>query len=388
MERVGHLLKKLLRWAGFAVVFVAVLEVCARIDDRLTWGAPLRGHYSRRLLTVRDDLGIRGRPNGRFEKWQLNSLGFRGPEIEIEKPAGVIRVVVIGASEAFGLYESPGKEFPAQMQAMLDERHPGRYQVINAACAGMTLPRFISYFPAQIAPLKPDIVLIYPTPASYVATDAPTPKFDPPPGTPERLPEEFRIVRKAEVLLKRFVPVAVQHRLRERAIVRVVSQHDARWVWEDVPSERVGLFRQHLADLIAVIQAAGVRVILATHANRFPADRTAWTAADQVQMSAWRRFHPRASESCLLEMERAGNRVVGELAREFNLPVADVACAFDLEVERLASFWRFLGVDWMVPAKSAYFADFSHFTDEGARVVAAEITREILRLTLPTPDDF
>ena len=109
----------MLRWGGCALLFVLVLEACARLDVFVTWGAPLWGGYTEALLTVTDDHGTDTRPGASFEKWRINRHGFRGPEITVEKPPGVTRVVVAGSSEAFGVYEGEDMEFPAQMRTRL-----------------------------------------------------------------------------------------------------------------------------------------------------------------------------------------------------------------------------------------------------------------------------
>lgn len=101
------------RNCAIGLLFLVSLEFCARMDDVLIWKAPFWSRYSNELLTMRDALGgHRGHPNARFEKWQMNSFGFRGPEFEEKKPAGVIRIMAVGASETFGLYEKAGGEYP------------------------------------------------------------------------------------------------------------------------------------------------------------------------------------------------------------------------------------------------------------------------------------
>ena len=126
--------KLILRGLGLIALFVFVLELGARLDDWIKLDVPLGAAYSHDDLHIADSLGPHNRPNAQFEKWRINSHGFRGPEISMEK-GDKTRVVVVGASEAFGLYESPGMEFVAQMQTMLDTKSPGDYQVINAAAA-------------------------------------------------------------------------------------------------------------------------------------------------------------------------------------------------------------------------------------------------------------
>ncbi len=359
--KIRGIMRVVARGIGLIILFVVMLELCARIDDSLTWGAPFWGHYSYALLSTTDVLGPHSRFGASFENWCINSYGFRGPEITMEKPAGVVRVLVIGASETFGLYESPGKGFPAQMQHMLDVARPGRYQVLNAALVGMTLPRFIHYFHVWLWRFDPDIVVYYPTPASYLHREAPERKTVTRTGPPKKLPETIRLVRKTKTVLQRFIPASIMKWLRQRRIAWVLAGHERRyksgWMWQHAPAERVGLFKEHLTALIKEVRASGARFVLATHANRFPADRKAWSETDEMMMAGWRRFVPRATGKCLLDMEHETNRVVVELGERLGVPVVDVATA--------------------VPSKPENFA---HFTDRGAEIVAKALTTEILML--------
>ena len=91
----------------------------SRVDDYFTWGAPVFANYTHDELRIGDSLGFHNRPNAKFQKWEINSHGFRSPETTREKPDSVIRVIMTGASETFGLLESPGMEYSAQMQSIL-----------------------------------------------------------------------------------------------------------------------------------------------------------------------------------------------------------------------------------------------------------------------------
>jgi hypothetical protein len=328
------------------VVFVGVLELCARIDDRLTWGAPFWGQYTVGTLTVQDELGIHGRPNGRFEKWRLNAHGFRGPEMPMRKPRGVLRVAVVGASETFGLFESPGMEYPAQLQRVLDAREPGRYQVLNVACPGMTPPRITHYFRVWVSRFEPDILLVYPSPAFYLEVEAPGGEITARPAGGGSGPS-LRLRRKVILVLRRLLPQWVQDRGRSYVIRRQRSARDSGWVWQAPPPARLRLFRKHIEELVDTVQATGANVVLAAHANRF--DGTP-AGAEHSKLLAWHRYYPRASEGCLLAMEVEANRVLREIGAARGLPV--------------------VGLDRQIPKGAEHFADFAHFTDKGARLAA------------------
>src|SRR6266545_832103 len=126
----------IIRAAGHLLVAGLLLEVAARVDDRVTWGAPLLGPYRPEVLTEVDSGGIpRNVPGARFEKWRVNQLGFRGAEVSAEKSPGTRRVVCLGQSESFGLYEPDGAEWPARLGTLLAPR--GGLEVVNASVVGL-----------------------------------------------------------------------------------------------------------------------------------------------------------------------------------------------------------------------------------------------------------
>ena len=77
-------------------------------------------------------------------------------------------------------------------------------------------------------------------------------------------------------------------------------------------------------------------------------------------MDGWIRFYPRATGECLLEMDRRANDAVRAMGKELRVPVVDVQEA--------------VGKD------PAAYADFSHFTDEGAARAAEALSFAILTL--------
>ena len=349
------------RWLVAAVVFVAALEVCIRIEDRVRWGADLLGPYSHDLLSATDSIGRRNRPSTTFEKWTVNRYGFRGPEIDVAKPVGKTRVAVLGASETFGLYESAGMEFPTQMAELLNEAQPRGYQVVNTAIPGASPPHLRDYYERWVSRFAPDIVVVYPAPAFYLDDRPPRlPETRPRPRDPvEEHRWDLRLVARSEAKLKQFLPPSLQTWLKAWSIRRTVASRPEGWVYDTVPEDRLQLYRQDLTALVEAIQASGARVVLGTHANRF---QRPLTEEEREQLVGWRRFIPRAGGEVLIDWEDAANEVVRDVARQMGLPLADLART--------------------VPKGPEFFADFSHFTDRGATVAAETFVRTLLRTDL------
>jgi hypothetical protein len=341
------------RFAGAIAVFLVVLETMARVDDRLTWNAPWWGAYSNDALNVIVGRLALGRPHGQYEKWRQNAFGFRGPEIQVSKPAGVTRVMLVGASETFGLYESPDMEVSAQLQRVLDAARPGRFQVINTARPGMSPPRVPLYFRSHLRRFDPDLVVFYPTPHFYL-DEIPPALTELTPSASTRL-DSLRIPGKVRTVFKRVVPPWIQEKMNHLRVERARRRHGPDWVWQTVPRERLDLFTTHLGSIIEEIRAGRARLLLCTHAIRFG---QVLSARDRDQLVALEVFYPRATDQAILAIDPLVNERTRRVAARYGVPVVDI--------------------DGLLGKSPEYFADFSHFTDVGAARVASILARSIL----------
>src|SRR3954470_4748359 len=89
-------------------------EVTTRFDDWLRYGMPIVASADEiEDLRVADTLGVRGRPYGRYMRYHLDNYGFRGPsDVTVARRPGCERIMVLGASETFGISEPDGFEYP------------------------------------------------------------------------------------------------------------------------------------------------------------------------------------------------------------------------------------------------------------------------------------
>jgi lysophospholipase L1-like esterase len=264
----------------------------------------------------------------------------------------------MGASETFGLYESPDMEFPAQMQQIFDRNFPGGFQVLNAACPGMSPSRITHYYRVWIRQFDPDYVVYYPTPSFMLDADTVTILRTPSEQRRPHFQPSFRIEQRVSNALKQFLPTTIQTYVRELMMKRELQRHSSDWVVDTIPESAVQLFAQNLVVLANTVKQSGAKIIFATHANRIS---DPMTKEDLPALIAWRKQNPRRTEHCIIEMEKTANIIIRQVSVEQGIPVVDLAM--------------------IVPKSDDYFADYLHFTDQGAEVVADALVKQVFQLT-------
>jgi hypothetical protein len=325
-------------------------ELGARVDDWLRWGIPL-GSVPDQVYSLRmhDTFGVRGRPAGRYHTWQLDTFGFRGPEITRQPVAGCTRIIVLGSSEAFGYFETPGMEFPAQLRERLAGK-PCR-EVVNAAIAGATVHSMITLWTHWVSNFGGRFVIVYANPAFYLSTTMPgsTPrsKGDPSPAVVDHAPPWWtpRLVDRAHRAFH--YPAAIQRQRVKRLLVDELAGHDSAWVFHGVPADRLAQYAHDLDSLTVSIRESGATPVLVTHAVPF---HTPPLAGDSDLLREWRTYAPRATPATLLAFNDSSAAVTRRLAAARGTLLVDAASALD--------------------GHAAYFADFTHFTDLGAGALA------------------
>lgn len=90
---------------------------------------------------------------------KINRLGYRGKDFDIDKKAGVIRVVCLGGSQVLDGAQKEGKDWPALLEVKLQERGINA-EVINAGVAGNASCDSLGRLYTEIWMLKPDYLLV------------------------------------------------------------------------------------------------------------------------------------------------------------------------------------------------------------------------------------
>lgn len=329
------------------VIFALTGETCARLDDFIAYRAPLWRPYNSDRLYERDQIGQRGKPGARYKKWQLNSLGYRGPELR----SGTIRIVCIGASETFGLYEADGEEYPRQLERELNARARKEiFQVVNVAYPGETVATSILRVPEIVETIHPRFAIVYSSPGSYIWL----PWIRPPKlaVSPQNRPDnfEFRVADRIRVALKSILPERIQTWIRDRDINSAAADYH---VMDLVPEENVLRYRSDLATLVNELRTRGVEPILVTHADPFgehPAN------PDYQLLTSWRKFYPMLANDGFIDMEQRMNDAMRNLVAGEHIRLVDAARE--------------------IPPSRDNFADFCHFTTLGAGLMASRLADE------------
>ena len=96
----------------------------------------------------------------------INSMGMRGPDLQLEKRPGVYRIICLGDSVTFGFKIPEADSYPRQLERFLNERLPASdpqidaVEVINAGVVGYSSLQGMRYLEGELSELQPDMVLV------------------------------------------------------------------------------------------------------------------------------------------------------------------------------------------------------------------------------------
>ena len=116
------------------------------------------------LFRPHPEIGYDLKPNFRSAsgafRISTNARGLRGPDLDSEKPAGRIRIAILGESSAFGYLVSDGQEIDRLLESKL--RAAGQnVEVLNGGVPGYNLFHTSVRYREVVAPLKPNLVILY-----------------------------------------------------------------------------------------------------------------------------------------------------------------------------------------------------------------------------------
>ena len=118
------------------------------------------------LVEPMGETGYRPRPDRTFNydngtAAHSNSMGYRGPEVAVPKPAGTTRVLLLGGSTTHGWGVDDGETIDGYMREALARAYPDRhFEVVNLAFDGYDSWQLLERLRIDGLRLEPDFVIV------------------------------------------------------------------------------------------------------------------------------------------------------------------------------------------------------------------------------------
>jgi hypothetical protein len=153
--------RRLLVAAASAFAALLLLEAAVRARQWWLYGTTMTSYYR---FAIDPATGLRiPAPGHTVGPIAVNSLGFRGPEIEQPKPARRLRVAFLGASTTFCAEASElAATWPHLVVQGLREDAPDlEFDYVNGGAGGFTAADSLLSLERRVAPLEPDVIVYY-----------------------------------------------------------------------------------------------------------------------------------------------------------------------------------------------------------------------------------
>jgi lysophospholipase L1-like esterase len=326
------------------VVLLAALEGVVRLRQWMKYGT-IGSFYA---FELHEASGLRvpapGITEGREHVIEVNSMGFRGSELELPKPEGRVRIGFLGGSTTFcAEASSNATSWPEVVRDGIAERFPGAtFDIVNAGAAAYSSKHSLANLTHRVAPTDPDILVIYH-------------------GTND-ISQDARTQAKAAGLLTAeddepswLAKISVGWQLVEKNLMGRSARESGGETLDFDMAAGTGAFRARLTALIEAAQAEARTVVLITFAHKVRYEQDADTRKKASITSLY--WLPFMTVESVMEAFDAYNVVVREVA------IATGAVLVDGENR--------------IPGDDAHFTDSVHLTDAGCELQAERVLHSI-----------
>lgn len=334
------------------VLFAVALVVCEgalRVRATLRYGSA--SSQLRDAMTVYDAAAGLNVPRPGYEitgnriHVRINSLGFRGEEVEPEKPVGTIRIVCLGASTTFSTeVSSNDMTWPAILQRKLRQEHPGvRFEVINAAVPGYVSSDNLKNLKHRVLPLKPDLVIYYEANNEIVK------------DTRELALAEGIVAGSPSRAIATLSRVSLMFDLayKNLAIARRGTGSSSIRRLDTVPADLPARFIGTLEEMHRELSTRDIRMLLSTFIVKFRRDQDRAVQVRNADVAFF--YMPWMSIDGMLNAIDRYNQAIVDYGLRAGIPVVD-----DREA---------------IPADGDHFADCMHLLDRGSQAMADRFDR-------------
>ena len=283
---------------------------------------------------------------------QINSLGWRGPETTVAKPAGRIRVACLGGSTTFGTSErDDAHTWVRQLEGQLRQKVPGAdIEVLNFGVPGYELMRNLEQLIRVVPQFAPDYVVLFQGYNDTASLGTGVYQLEAPPAT-GWMHDHSLLVRRWKAWRSSRAqrdPEAVA----ERNLLRK----------DNLPPQALATFEATLRAFVATAGTLHVQPIVVTQVCPFAPDGgQVAVGTDEFLLSKGLQFRPHLTPKGLRDSVRAINGLERKVA-------ADTAPTVLIDA---AKEWPFTADD---------FFDDIHFTEQGSTRFATLLADRIAPL--------
>jgi lysophospholipase L1-like esterase len=329
--------------AILALAAEGVVRVRQQVKHGSAWG--VEGTLTRDPAT-----GLRiPIPNSVIGNIRINSLGFRGPEITVPKPAGTIRLAFLGGSTTY-CAEVSGNDttWPHLVWRTLRDSIPSAtFDYVNAGVPGYSTGPLLQSLELRVKPLQPDVIVIYEA-TNDLSADSYALARDR--GLAHSRPDD-------RMWLSRYSLLAYLVEKNVRILSRQHGANDPVGKLSFDPRQLSRDFERRLGQLVRASQASAQLVAVATFAPRLrrdlPPDERARAAVTALY------FMPHMTIEGLLDGYEEYNRVIRQIAMKTGALLVDG--------ER------------RIPPDDIHYSDSVHFKDPGSVLMAERVSGALLR---------
>jgi lysophospholipase L1-like esterase len=324
--------------------FLALVEGALRVRQYAKYGTLGQMH----AFVVDAASGLEIPPPGRTTaNFAVNERGFRGPLLELPKPAGRVRLAFLGASTTFcAEATSEQATWPALVAAgAASDRANGSVDYLNAGVGGHLLEHMRVNLEKRVAPYEPDVVFLYEA-TNELTRD--TRELAVEQGVYTGHSDRASLLGEYSLAWYLIEKNLLLGRRRDGA-----TRNAARVQFE--PRELSRGYRARLEALCDAARARAKLVVLLTFSTQARREHDPARLADACNTAFY--YMPYMTPELLLDGFDEYNRVAREVAAEKGVLLVDVAHA--------------------VPGDKQHFNDSVHFKDAGCAAFAAAVLERL-----------
>jgi len=349
-QRVGSRRFGVGRQVLFSVIITVTLLLAAEGSTRV-WALYFRTsyeHYNPRTGRLELVPNLRY-SNSQGREFRINSKGFVGPEFDDQPSPDVYRIIALGDSCTFGLWQMV---YPSLLERLLnDSGSSRRFEVINAGIEGYNSTFALGRIRDELLRYRPKLMIIYIGWNDLMKTDpANASRVDAYRWLADLLDRSYLIKAYKKLLYVYLIPLIFPPST-------IVNGEGVRAFDNFVPTR----YRSNLEDMIRLLQSHNIEILLVTLPTVV---RSGMTAEELRRAHVFFPYFAGAyGVSQLLSLHAAYNRTIIEISRRQGVELIDLAARFEL-----------------VRDKTSYFWDTMHPSEKGHALIADTLFRRIKEL--------